>query len=138
MELAELLIYPVLLLLGVVALPYLATWILIAGSKPRRFHGLRVYLRPNLGNVCAFSIRLPGLWLIVFDEAAFATGTDDQLRFVIAHELGHILLRHFSPVAAFLPFTRDPIKRAVFERDADLFATSITGVQRDVMGNWRW
>lgn len=59
-------------------------------------------------------------WIIIFDE----TRTTEQMRFTVAHELGHCFLKHNEEHRAFLAHIeklKDKHGRRV-DRQADLFA----------------
>lgn len=85
----------------------------------------------------AFSAWAPPLWhIVVFDERFFSRATQELLRFVIAHELGHAAAHHHiwrwaavTSGAVLLPAVRRALQRQ--EDSADAYATKLTGFKKE-------
>lgn len=89
----------------------------------RRSYGFSVWLWPHT--------------IVVFDRRFFAAASGDLVRFVVAHELGHALRgdhveRWWAIVSGAVALPAVRRRLAWHERNADYYATALTGFRRDM------
>lgn len=96
------------------------------------------YYVANLARGYAFSIWLGWRHAVVLDKNFLRLGAPAQIRFVLAHELGHCALGHLKlrwlavvTGAMLLPCVRRWLKR--LEDQADEFAENLAGLPRAVL-----
>ena len=87
----------------------------------------RFYERPQAPALEAWTIWVPGAYLVVLNEELATFGRPELLAFVICHELGHVVLGHARHPKAWAARRREA------EDAADEFAEAIVRIPRAVL-----
>lgn len=103
-------------------------------------HNVSYYIANLSSRGYAFTTCLGWRYAVVLDRAFLQQAQPAQIRFVLAHELGHCALGHVklkiicvTTGLILLPFVRDRLKE--LEEAADEFASNLSGLPRDILRN---
>ena len=127
-----------LLALAPTALTWAACRLMLAGTVEIGGGEIRIYAKEfdERSPKAAYSVWMPGRQAVVLNARYVREATKEQLRYVMAHEVGHLRLgharRHFLRAALgyglFVRASQATLER--FEQEADAYATMVTGMQR--------
>ena len=128
----------IVLLLAPTAFTWAACRLMLAGALEIGGGRIAIYAKEfdARSPKAAYSVWMPGLQAVVLNTRYVREASREQIRYVMAHEVGHLRLgharRHFLRACAgyglVVRASQATLER--FEQEADAYASAVTGMSR--------